>query len=167
LPADPGFLLIRVDDRLLHGQVALGWGKSLNPRTFLIVDDRLAERSLEAEIYRAAAPGECRVEILSTDEFLTETQRGSNWEATILLIRDIESLAKLAQKGYRPVEVNLGGIHEHPDAREILPYLFLSPRDWDLLLEMSAMGVRFVVQDLPDLRSYSWEWLRERQPPEA
>lgn len=167
MPADPGFLLIRVDDRLLHGQVALGWGKSLKPRIFLIVDDRLAEQSLDAEIYRAAAPGECRVEIMSPDSFLMETRRGSTWDETILLIRNIESLAKLVKKGYRPEEVNLGGIHEHSDAREILPYLFLSPRDWDLLLEMCAKGVRFVVQDLPGLKSYSWDWLRERRPPEA
>jgi PTS system mannose-specific IIB component len=167
LPADPSFLLIRVDDRLLHGQVALGWGKSLNPRAFLIVDDRLAEQSLEADIYRAAAPGDCRVEILSPDNFLMEIRRGSAWGGTILLIRNIESLAILVQKGYKPKEVNLGGIHEHSNAREILPYLFLSPRDWDLLLEMSALGVRFVVQDLPGLRSYTWDWLRERYSPEA
>jgi mannose/fructose/N-acetylgalactosamine-specific phosphotransferase system component IIB len=164
VPGNPSFLLIRVDDRLLHGQVALAWGGRLKPKTYLIVDERLAGRPLEAQVYRVAAPESSRLEVLSPEAFLRELERGSTWEAAVLLFRDIESLAALVQGGFRPEAVNLGGIHHHAGAREVLPYLFLSAADWDLLEEMSGEGVGFFAQDLPDVYSYSWDWLRRRRP---
>lgn len=165
--ADLGLLLIRVDDRLLHGQVALGWGQQLEPSTFLIVDGPLTVRALEAELYRAAVPDDTRMEIFSPGAFLDEIRHGTTWGSAILLLRDIRSLDELVRGGYKPKEVNLGGIHEHPGARELLPYLFLSSEDWDLLEEMSAEGVSFFAQDLPNLRRYTWDWLRHRRPAEA
>ena len=49
-------LLIRVDDRLLHGQVTQGWGSVLNPDRFVVANDAVAGDEWEREMYELSAP---------------------------------------------------------------------------------------------------------------
>lgn len=160
MPAGEGFLLVRVDDRLLHGQVALGWG-GLNPRTFLLVDDRLHDDPVESEIYRAAAPDGTDVRVASVEGFLAG--EGADGRDTFVLLRDLESLERLVAGGFGPMSVNLGGLHARAGAEEVLPYLFLRPRDWELLDSLSKKGVTFFAQDLPSRRQRDWSWLVRRR----
>jgi len=163
LPADDDFLLIRVDDRLLHGQVSLGWGVELDPRTYLIVDDRLAADPVETEIYRAAAPHGVEVHVTSVDGFLAGEKGAAN-DATVMLLRDVETLSRLVSGGFRPAVVNLGGLHGGGDAIEVLPFLHLRDDDWSLLDDMTAAGIRIYAQDLPQKPRHDWERLRALGP---
>ena len=49
-------VLFRVDERLIHGQVVVGWAHKLRPRRIIVVDDALAEDQLEQSIYRTGIP---------------------------------------------------------------------------------------------------------------
>ena len=45
-------VLFRVDERLIHGQVVVGWGSKLRPDRFLVVDAALATSEWEQELYK-------------------------------------------------------------------------------------------------------------------
>jgi mannose/fructose/N-acetylgalactosamine-specific phosphotransferase system component IIB len=164
LPAGRGFLLVRVDDRLLHGQVALGWGSDLDPSTYVLIDDKLSGDPLEAGLYEAAVPDGARLAVYSVAAFLEEWAQGAAWDRAVLLVRDLDSLERLASGGFRPQEVNLGGLHARAGAREVLPYLFLSPDDWLVLGRLMSEGIDFFAQDLPSKRRYAGDWLRRQAP---
>ena len=53
-----GIHLYRIDDRLIHGQVVVGWGQPLNARFLILVDDLVASSDWEKELYRMAVPPE-------------------------------------------------------------------------------------------------------------
>ncbi|MBU1700532.1 MAG: PTS sugar transporter subunit IIB [Candidatus Eisenbacteria bacterium] len=161
------FLLIRVDDRLMHGQVTLGWGNELAPRQYLIVDDQLAFSPMEAELFRLVAPEGTHVHIFSPKAFLEEMGKESVWDRAILILRDIPALLALIRGGFHPPEINLGGIHRHAGATEVLPYLFLSHEDWDGLEEVAASGAQLYAQELPGRPSHRWVALRDRKPNRA
>ena len=143
------YLLTRVDDRLLHGQVALGWRHALDPECFLIVDDEVAQDPLAIRLFDAAVPEGMRLAIVEESAFLAGAETVPSPERTILLIRDLAGIARLCERGFRPREVNLGGIHHRASARRFLDYLFLTDEDRARARRLIDFGIVLYAQDLP------------------
>ena len=143
-------LLARIDDRLIHGQVAHGWGRALNPTLLAIVSDRLRQSPAEAELYLIAVPEGAESVTVSVDEALGGPFR-SRIEAarTVLLFPGTSEPTQLVERGFPLEEVNVGGLHFAPGKREVLPYVYLDDDDRARLLRLLARGVRVVAQDLP------------------
>lgn len=140
------FLLFRVDDRLLHGQVALGWGGRLGTLHYLLADDRLAADPDAEMLYAAAAPPGCTVRVVPVAE--APGGAGLDPGRTILLVRGVAEAAALLRDGV-PGPLNLGGLHGHAGARPLLPYLFLTAAEERLLADLAREGHAIHAQDLP------------------
>ena len=144
-------LLVRLDERLIHGQVVLGWGSQLRPDRFVVVDDSLAKSDWEQELYRLGA-GDTEVIFCALAE---ARARLAEWreapERSILLARDVATLRRLAAEGFLQGDpVNLGGQHHGPGRREVLAYLHLSKEDEADLKALEDEGAQVWAQDLPD-----------------
>lgn len=144
-------LLYRVDERLIHGQVVLGWGMRLRPDRYLVVDDDLAASPWEQELYLLGLPGEVDAVFVGVDEGRAHLP---DWRAdprpSVLLTRGIAAMRELARGGgLDEARVNLGGLHHAPGKERVLPYLHLGPDDLRLLDELTAEGVEVSAQDLP------------------
>jgi PTS system mannose-specific IIB component/fructoselysine and glucoselysine-specific PTS system IIB component len=144
-------VLYRVDERLIHGQVVIGWGNELRPERYLVIDDELARSEWEQDLYRLAV-SESEVVFASVEEARRELE---GWKSaslrSILLTRDIGTMRRLAEGGLLQGEqVNLGGLHHAPGRERVLPYLFVSARDRDDLERLGAEGVEVSARDLPD-----------------
>lgn len=140
------FLLFRVDDRLLHGQVALGWGGPLGTLAYLLADDRLAADPDAEMLYAAAAPSGCTVRVVRVAE--AADGAGQDPARTILLVRGVAAAAALLRDGV-PGPLNLGGLHGHAGARALLPYLYLTVAEERLLADLAREGYAMYAQDLP------------------
>jgi mannose/fructose/N-acetylgalactosamine-specific phosphotransferase system component IIB len=144
-------VLLRVDERLIHGQVVIGWGHHLRPDRYVVVDDELAASDWEQDLYRLGAGG---VEVL----FVTTEQareRLEEWRAaperSILLTRDVGSMRRLAEGGLLDGEsVNIGGVHHGPGRDELLTYVHLSDAERKDVEAIAAAGVDVSARDLPD-----------------
>ncbi len=144
-------VLFRIDERLIHGQVVIGWGHALRPDRYVIVDDELARSAWEQELYRLGA-GEAEVTFLSAAE---ARPRVAEWAAaptrSVVLTRDVSTMRMLAEGGeMRGRVVNFGGLHPGPGREEVLTYLHLSPADLEDMRALSDAGVRLQARDLPD-----------------
>lgn len=143
--------LLRVDERLIHGQVTVGWGARLEPTRYLVVDDRLAVSSWERELIALGVPAGVEVEFLTVKKARADVDR---WQASneplIVLTRDLNHMLRLARGGILAgVEVNLGGLHHAPGREQVLPYLFLDPGDRARIRELQVEGARVSARDLP------------------
>lgn len=158
-------LLFRIDERLIHGQVVVGWGAVLHPELIVVVDDELAVSSWEQELYTLGVPSEMEAAFYSVE---AARQEVAGWREgkrrIIVLTRDPGTMRRLAAGGLlRGAEVNLGGLHFGPGRRAILPYLFLDPGEEEELRRLEAEGVTISAQDLPGSRRILLpELLRER-----
>lgn len=146
--------LLRVDERLIHGQVTVGWGARLKPSRYVVVDDRVAEAEWEQELMALGAPEGVEVEFHSVATARVRLERwASQGERVVLLTRDVESMLRLAREGrLEGREVNLGGIHDAPGRIQVLPYLFLGDDERAQIRELAREGVRVTAQDLPASR---------------
>lgn len=146
--------LVRVDDRLVHGQVVVGWGRPLRAAFVAVVDDALATSDWEQELYRMGAPDDLPLEFVSVADART---RMPAWEADprpgIVLLGDVATATALAAAGVRLAKLNLGGIHHRAGRTERLPYVFLTEDEWRALATLAAAGVQVTAQDLPSSRA--------------
>jgi len=153
-------VLYRVDERLIHGQVVIGWGHQLRPQRYIVVDDELAESDWEQDLYRLGAE-DAEVLFASVDE---ARSRLGAWRddrvRSILLTRDTATMRRLAEGGVMQGEaVNLGGLRHGPGRAEVLTYLHLSQDDLEDLKAMAGAGVEVTARDLPDTHRVSLETL--------
>jgi mannose/fructose/N-acetylgalactosamine-specific phosphotransferase system component IIB len=153
-------LLARIDDRLIHGQVAFGWGGALHPGLYLVVSDALRADALRAEVCLCGVPDEARGRVVSVAEAMTPPVLAEiESERTLLLMPGTEEAVRLLDGGFPLTELNVGGLHHAPGKREVLPYVFLDEADRDRLRSVAARGVRVAARDLPSNPSHpvkSW-----------
>ena len=142
-------VLNRIDDRLIHGQVVVGWGQPLDIGFIVLVDDEVAASDWEQELYRMGTPPDMDVHFHSVAEAATELDRyRADERPGILLTGTIAAMLRLVQTaGVR--EVNIGGIHHRGDRKPRLRYVFLSAEEEQLLREMAALGATVTAQDVP------------------
>ena len=144
--------LFRIDDRLVHGQVVVGWGQPLDIGFIVLVDDEVAASDWEQELYRMGVPPDMTVTFESVataarqlDEYEADARRG------IVLTADIDTMRRLVEaSGVRAV--NLGGIHHKSGRTQRLRYVFLTAAEEAALRAIAARGVTVTAQDVPAAR---------------
>jgi len=147
-------VLTRVDDRLVHGQVVIGWGRPLALDRIVLVDDTVRASPWEQELYRMAAPDEMALEFLSPAEAAPRIMSWSdNRERVMVLVGSIDAAADLVRRAPGGIrKLNLGGIHAGAGRQERLSYLHLSPSELETLIDMERNGLEVSAQDVPGSR---------------
>lgn len=150
-------VLNRIDDRLIHGQVVVGWGQPLDVKFIVLVDDAVAESDWEQDLYRMGVPPGMEVRFHSAadaapllDGYRTESRPG------ILLTGDIATMGRLVEQG-GVRDVNVGGIHHRVGRTQHLRYVFLTPEEQEALRGLAGRGALVTAQDVPAARAIPLE----------
>lgn len=142
--------LYRVDDRLIHGQVVVGWGQPLSCERIVLVDDEVRASDWEQDLYRMGVPPHMEVVFVSVDEAVA---RLPDWEAdsrpTIVLMGDLETAAGLCERCPQVRQLNVGGIHHRAGRTERIRYVYLTDAEAARLRQLGARGVTITAQDVP------------------
>lgn len=147
--------LYRVDERLLHGQVVVGWGERLGVDYYVVVDEDLADSPWEQELYESSVPPGVEVEFLAPDAPEDDLRRLRERAGVgCLLTRGTSAMRRLADRGFLEGEtVNVGGLHGS-DERDlaVTDYVHLSPGEREDLRVIAARCSGLEARDLPDSR---------------
>jgi mannose/fructose/N-acetylgalactosamine-specific phosphotransferase system component IIB len=159
-------LLFRVDERLIHGQVVVGWGNSLKFDQVVLVNDQVASNAWERELYWACVPPEIKVTILSVDEAIKKMlQNGFKREKAVILVDSPFDVLRMMEKGVKIRSVNVGGVHSKTGRKKILPYLFLSDEEISAFKKMISAGVKCECRDVPLAEKHDLSALLEKMRP--
>lgn len=146
--------VVRVDDRLIHGQVVVGWGQPLGLGFIALVDDKVRSSGWEQDLYRMGVPPGIEAIFASVDE---AAHRYDDWvkdaRIGLVLTGDIDTLIALSDKVPKLRRVTLGGIHHKPGRSERLRYVYLTADEVAQLRELAKRGVEVVAQDVPTARA--------------
>ncbi|WP_396219410.1 PTS system mannose/fructose/N-acetylgalactosamine-transporter subunit IIB [Gemmatimonas sp.] len=146
--------LYRIDDRLIHGQVVVGWGQPLELGFIVLVDDEVASSEWEQELYRMGVPPEMSVQfytVIDAAAQLAELQQRP--EPGIVLVGDIGTMRRLVDHADGRIRaVNVGGVHYSPGRVQRLRFVFLTPAEEQGLRDIADLGVEVSAQDVPSAR---------------
>ena len=143
-------ILARIDDRLIHGQVTVGWATHLKPDRILLANNEIAADDWQCAVYSSSVSPNVQVSILSIAEaasFLLSQEYAS--ERIILLTGSSGDMAGLIGMGVDPNVVNVGGLHFGPGKKEMLPFVYLGRLDFNPLRQLLEKGITLSAQQVP------------------
>jgi PTS system mannose-specific IIB component len=150
---DKDKLWIRVDNRLVHGQVIENWLPYSNARTLLVVNDEVAEDELHQEIMRLAIPRGIGLYFSSIDDVVANVERCSEQrpEAHLfLLFVSCGDVQRAYEQGLRFNLLNIGNIHYGPGKRQVCDHIALSQQDIECLKYFADRGIALDFRCVPN-----------------
>lgn len=146
--------LVRVDDRLIHGQVVTIWLKALNARRIVIVDDKTARDEFLSEVITLAAPSGVVVEICDLASGIGRVRDlTADPEPVFVLMRSPVTALRLREAGVEFPVLNVGGIGAGPNRKPLYRNISASPEELDAMRRLESMGtsveLRIVENDRP------------------
>ena len=154
-------ILARIDDRLIHGQVTVGWSEALRPDRIVLANNSIAADPWQSKVYASTVPPHIKVSILPVARaagYLADPAHEQ--EKVLLLTGSPEEMSELVRLGVPVDEVNVGGLHFTAGKREMLPFVFVDHTDLRAFTRLLDMGTRLSAQQVPGGREYTVD--RER-----
>lgn len=146
------WILTRIDDRLIHGQVVVAWGDRLRPARIWVADDAAAANAWEREALITSAP-DADVRVIPVAE------AAAGWAAeaaapggAFLLLRGLGEALALVEGGAAPPAITIGGLHYAPGKTKVHEVVYLDDADRRAARALLARGITLVVQDVPAAR---------------
>jgi mannose/fructose/N-acetylgalactosamine-specific phosphotransferase system component IIB len=142
--------LLRVDDRLVHGQVVEGWLPSLKADLVVVVSDAAAADEVQSALMKMALPASVGLLVLSVADApaALASPRAASRRTLVLVPSPGEALA-LLKGGVAVDRVNVGGLHFTVGKVQLGRALFLDEKDKAALRDIAARGVRLEGRPLP------------------
>ena len=144
-------VLVRIDDRLIHGQVVENWMKFLKIDHVVVVNDFVASDRMQKTLFSMAVPDHAKISILTITQAKEAILNGQfERDRAMLLLVSPQDVLNLIDKGVRIKEVNVGGMHYSPDKKQILKAISVSKEDMQAFQELDRLGVHLEARMVPD-----------------
>lgn len=143
--------LVRLDYRLIHGQVITKWNNKVQATEIIIIDDMLTKDSFMMDIYTMAAPPGIKVSVITEDEFIERNINNKLNNGNILvLLKNVKTLKDLVDKDLIFKEVQIGGLGGGKNSKQIVTGITITPEDLKLLKYVFEKGVDIYFQVTPE-----------------
>ncbi len=146
--------MVRVDYRLVHGQIVAKWIKFRPVDRLILVDDALINDDFMADIYRMSA-GDKEVDITTVADIQQALDRKD--DNVMLIFKDVDSAYQAFKNGIAIPELNVGAVQSAPNRKNAMQGVALSPEEYDKLAEIKASGINVYLQPIPETSANSLE----------
>jgi fructoselysine and glucoselysine-specific PTS system IIB component len=144
--------LVRVDHRLLHGQVAVSWFNSLGANTILVANDAVANDDFRKSAIRLAKPDKAKLVMKSIDDSIKAIKSGATDKYKMLIVvesvADAEKLIKGTQDSIKTL--NLGGTKAGENTVNYSKTINLTHEDEEILVQLQQSDDDIYIQQVPN-----------------
>lgn len=143
-------VLVRIDQRLIHGLVVNQWAPALQVKRFMVVDDVLCNNDDIKASMRMAKPAGTGVSIISTETAITNFKAGKyDGQRVLVLVKEPETLIKLMEGGVEIPKVDLGIMFNEDGREAVTKFIALNDKERADLQTIKDKGVPVVIQYVP------------------
>lgn len=152
------YVLARIDSRLLHGQVATAWTKTVKPTRIIVVSDGVAKDELRKNLIEQAAPPGVKANVVPVDKMIqvAKDPRFGNTKA-MLLFETPQDALRAIEGGVDLKELNIGSMAHSVGKVAVSKVLSLGKDDVETFEKLEAKGIRFDVRKVPNDSKESME----------
>lgn len=140
-------VFIRIDDRLLHGQVVVSWIPYLKADVVIVADDEYANDEFMCELIKSSGPDGLSVYVKTVDQ-TAEFLKKEHDNNILVLLRRVEGVKELAGK-IKISSVNLGGVGAGIGRKRYYNSIHLSDDEINILKDMAKNNIKVEIRMLP------------------
>ncbi len=142
---------IRIDDRLIHGQVANRWSVGLNVERIIVPNDEVAVNDVQKSALRMSAPKGINTSLINVDttiKNLLDNKYGD--QRLMIIVNNPMDIERLIKGGIEIKEFNVGNLSKRDNAKQIKNSVSLTEDELASINRMLDMGIDITAQMLPD-----------------
>lgn len=142
--------LLRVDYRLVHGQVAISWSGHLGADCILVANDEVAKDEMRQTILRMSKPQRMKLVIKSIDDSIQAIKSGvTDKYKLFIVVNNIQDVERLVAGLPELTYVNLGVLPATKNSKQLSPAIYVTSEDVDSLKRLLDKGVKMEIQQVP------------------
>lgn len=141
---------VRIDGRLIHGQVANLWTTKLNISRIMVVDDEVAQNDIEKSGLKLATPAGVRLSVLPIEKAAHNILAGKyDSQRLLIIVRKPDRLLKMVELGVPIEEINVGNMSQSDETQSITKSINVVDQDVEVFKELNNKGIRLIAQMVP------------------
>lgn len=145
-------VLVRVDDRLLHGQVMEAWVPFCKATCVIVANDRVNLNHTQRVALESCATRKVAIEVKGLREAVEDINSGRlDGERVIVIMANSQDAMRAYSEGLVFTAINIGNIHHNGKGRRVTPSVYLDTADEEVLLNFKRLGVEV------DIRAVPWD----------
>lgn len=162
-----GKLHLRIDDRLIHGQIISAWASSLNIGSIIAIDNEMARNPMIADILIMGVPKQYNPRIVTHEEAMELVEKDLETKNVMLITRFARNLKDIVPHLGNVSEVNIGNMSKQADSIYVSKkvgvgqVLYFGQEDIDILNKLSANGIKVITRQMPKDNEITWKGVKE------
>ncbi|BDR60968.1 PTS system mannose/fructose/N-acetylgalactosamine-transporter subunit IIB [Lactobacillus xylocopicola] len=145
-----GIIHVRIDDRLIHGQVATLWTNELGVSRIMVINDEVANNEVQKTMLRMAAPSNVSTSLITEEKAVTNIQNGKyRGQKVLMIVKDPETIVRLMDEGLDIRKVNVGNMSTREHTRHIKPSVSITPEEEAAFHTLLDRGVEVTAVMVP------------------
>lgn len=151
-------VLLRIDDRLLHGQVARNWMKEVGADVIVVANDLVSEDEKQQHLMDLVTPMGSKSYFFGLSEASAKI-KGIEEEDALVLVETPADALKLIEDGIEIDSVNVGNIHQTSGKEKVNESIFVDQNDIDTFKKIEASGKKLDFRTLPNDQAIDFDQL--------
>ena len=149
--------LIRVDFRLIHGQVAVKWTKVARAAKIIVVDDASSKDTMLKNILKIAAPQETKCLVYSVERCVEKWKETQFGEGRVMMVfKEISGVYQAWKAGLEVSELQLGNVPNKEGRKVLAREVYANIEEMKMLREMEGSGVKIEIHTIPEVSGVSF-----------
>jgi PTS system N-acetylgalactosamine-specific IIB component len=157
--SEPNILLTRIDNRLIHGQVATQWNGTLGANLILVANDKVATDKMRQGLMDMAAPTGVATRYFSLEKTIEVIHKAAPRQHIFIICETPEDVLTLVRGGVPIKKVNIGNMHMAEGKRQVATSVAVNDEDVAAFKELQGMGVELEIRRVPSIAAESTDKL--------
>lgn len=147
--SEPNILLTRIDNRLIHGQVATQWNGTLGANLILVANDKVAGDKFRQGLMDMAAPNGVQTRYFSIQKTIDIIHKAAPRQRIFIIVENPEDVLKLVEGGVPIKKLNIGNMHMAEGKRQVATSVAVNDEDVAAFKKLQELGVELEIRRVP------------------
>ncbi len=142
-------VLTRIDNRLIHGQVATQWSGNIGANLLLVANEDVASNAMRQGLMDMAAPSYAQTRYWSIQKTIDTIHKASDKQKIFLICENPQDVLKLVEGGVPIKKVNIGNMHMAAGKRQVAGSVAVDDNDVAAFKRLQELGVELEIRRVP------------------
>lgn len=146
----PNILLTRIDNRLIHGQVAVTWSNHLGANLILVANDKVANDPVQQSLMDMAVKDTMQTRYFTIEKTINIIHKASASQKIFIVVKTPQDVLALVKGGVPIKKINIGNMHYEEGKEQIASTVSVNESDKEAFRELQKLGVELDIRRVPD-----------------